>query len=111
MADAQDEGLLDDDDDDDIVEAAEEAVGETTAESYDYDIVVIGAGPGGYETAIKAAQVGKNMYCGGNIFWRNLLKCRLYPDKSNDPYSRSCFRDQRVTGLCSDRYRCVGSDR
>mgnify|MGYP000435472676 FL=1 len=59
MADAQDEGLLDDDDDDDIVEAAEEAVGETTAESYDYDIVVIGAGPGGYETAIKAAQVGK----------------------------------------------------
>ena len=59
VADAQDEGLLDDDDDDDIVEAAEEAVGETTAESYDYDIVVIGAGPGGYETAIKAAQVGK----------------------------------------------------
>lgn len=59
VADAQDEGLLDDDDDDDIVEAAEEAVGETTAESYDYDIVVIGAGPGGYETAIKAVQVGK----------------------------------------------------
>ena len=59
VADAQDEGLLDDDDDDDIVATAEETVGETTAESYDYDIVVIGAGPGGYETAIKAAQVGK----------------------------------------------------
>ncbi|MBQ6321544.1 MAG: dihydrolipoyl dehydrogenase [Lachnospiraceae bacterium] len=27
--------------------------------SYQYDIVVIGAGPGGYETAIKAAQTGK----------------------------------------------------
>ena len=25
---------------------------------YDYDVVVIGAGPGGYETAIKAAQCG-----------------------------------------------------
>jgi len=27
--------------------------------NYDYEIIVIGAGPGGYETAIKAAQVGK----------------------------------------------------
>ncbi len=27
--------------------------------SYDYEIAVIGAGPGGYETAIKAAQLGK----------------------------------------------------
>lgn len=27
--------------------------------SYQYDIAVIGAGPGGYETAIKAAQMGK----------------------------------------------------
>lgn len=26
---------------------------------YQYDIAVIGAGPGGYETAIKAAQMGK----------------------------------------------------
>ena len=57
VADAQDEGLLDDDDD--IVEGAEETGEEAAAESYDYDIVVIGAGPGGYETAIKAAQVGK----------------------------------------------------
>ena len=28
-------------------------------EAYDYEITVIGAGPGGYETAIKAAQLGK----------------------------------------------------
>lgn len=27
--------------------------------SYDYEVAVIGAGPGGYETAIKAAQLGK----------------------------------------------------
>lgn len=27
--------------------------------NYDYEITVIGAGPGGYETAIKAAQLGK----------------------------------------------------
>ncbi|MCI8991960.1 MAG: dihydrolipoyl dehydrogenase [Eubacterium sp.] len=29
------------------------------AGNYDYEIIVIGAGPGGYETAIKAAQLGK----------------------------------------------------
>lgn len=28
-------------------------------EKFDYEILVIGAGPGGYETAIKAAQLGK----------------------------------------------------
>ncbi len=28
---------------------------------YKYDIIVIGAGPGGYETAIKAAQIGKKV--------------------------------------------------
>ena len=27
--------------------------------TYDYDVIVIGAGPGGYETAIKSAQSGK----------------------------------------------------
>ena len=27
--------------------------------AYDYEVVVIGAGPGGYETAIKSAQMGK----------------------------------------------------
>lgn len=32
---------------------------EETAADYDYEIIVIGAGPGGYETAIKAAQSGK----------------------------------------------------
>jgi dihydrolipoamide dehydrogenase len=32
---------------------------QSEAGSYDYEVVVIGAGPGGYETAIKAAQLGK----------------------------------------------------
>ena len=27
---------------------------------YNYDIVVLGAGPGGYEAAIRCAQYGKN---------------------------------------------------
>ena len=31
----------------------------TRMASYDYGVAVIGAGPGGYETAIKAAQLGK----------------------------------------------------
>lgn len=29
------------------------------AAAYDYEVTVIGAGPGGYETAIRAAQMGK----------------------------------------------------
>lgn len=33
--------------------------GTASKSAYDYDIIVIGAGPGGYETAIKAAQCGK----------------------------------------------------
>lgn len=32
---------------------------EAPATDFDYEITVIGAGPGGYETAIKAAQLGK----------------------------------------------------
>lgn len=32
-------------------------------DSYDFDVIVIGAGPGGYETAIKSAQMGKKTAC------------------------------------------------
>ena len=28
----------------------------------EFEVTVIGAGPGGYETAIKAAQMGKKMH-------------------------------------------------
>ncbi len=31
--------------------------------SYDFDVIVIGAGPGGYETAIKSAQMGNRTAC------------------------------------------------
>ena len=30
---------------------------------YDYDVLVIGAGPGGYVTAIRAAQLGLKTAC------------------------------------------------
>lgn len=44
-------------------EAAPEGTGAEAApaeaEGYDYEIIVIGGGPGGYETAIKAAQLGR----------------------------------------------------
>lgn len=55
VADKQEDDIFADDDEEEEIpqEAAEEE------ESYDYDVVVIGAGPGGYETAIKAAQLGK----------------------------------------------------
>lgn len=38
---------------------AEAAAEAPVSDSYDYEVIVIGAGPGGYETAIKAAQSGK----------------------------------------------------
>lgn len=38
---------------------AAEAVKAPVSDSYDFEVVVIGAGPGGYETAIKSAQSGK----------------------------------------------------
>jgi len=33
------------------------------AASYDFEVIVIGSGPGGYETAIKSAQLGKKTAC------------------------------------------------
>ncbi len=42
----------------DTAQEAPAAVAEDDG-NYDYDIIVIGAGPGGYETAIKAAQMKK----------------------------------------------------
>ena len=39
---------------------------------YDYDIVVLGGGPGGYVAAIRAAQLGKSVA---------LIEARLHPHK------------------------------
>lgn len=59
VADAQDGGLDELDDEIEEIAEVEEAAEEVEEVSYDYDIIVIGAGPGGYETAIKASQLGK----------------------------------------------------
>ena len=50
----------------------------------DYDIVVVGAGPGGYVAAIRASQLGlKSSDCHRKeILGRRLLECRLYPLES-----------------------------
>lgn len=39
--------------------APQQAAPQPAPEEYEYEVTVIGAGPGGYETAIKAAQMGK----------------------------------------------------
>ena len=38
----------------------------------EYDLIVIGGGPGGYVAAIRAAQLGKNVYRKKKVFWRYL---------------------------------------
>ena len=44
-----------------------------------YDLIVIGAGPGGYVAAIRAAQRGKKVICNTHIgFW--LLKKQVITD-------------------------------
>ena len=53
--------------------------------SLDIDLLVIGAGPGGYVAAIRAAQLGQNVLvvdkaiCGRRMFER-----RMYPFQSFD---------------------------
>jgi flavin-dependent dehydrogenase len=52
-----------------------------------FDVVVIGAGPGGYIAAIRAAQLGMSVACidewknatGGSGPGRYLHQCRLHP--------------------------------
>lgn len=51
--------------------------------AYDYDIAVIGAGPGGYETAIKAAQMGKKTcIIESNYFGGTCLNVGCIPTKT-----------------------------
>ena len=58
--------------------------------SLDIDLLVIGAGPGGYVAAIRAAQLGQSVLivdkdeCG-----RRMLEPRLYPIQSFDLCSAS----------------------
>lgn len=60
------------------------------SEQEQYDVVVIGGGPGGYVAAIRAAQLGMSTLCVDNnigkdgkpALGRNLSQCRLYSFKS-----------------------------
>ncbi len=49
-------------------------------QQYDYDVLVIGAGPGGYVAAIRAAQLGlKTAVPKRARRWRDLPQRRLHP--------------------------------
>lgn len=48
------------------------------------DTVVIGAGPGGYVAAIRAAEMGQKVAIIERVYWRCLFECRLYSFKSTD---------------------------
>lgn len=52
--------------------------------SYDYDLAVIGAGPGGYVAAIKAAQLGMKTVCveGRQTLGGTCLNVGCIPSKS-----------------------------
>ena len=46
----------------------------------EYDVIVIGAGPGGYVSAIRAAQLGlKTAIVEKTMVGWGLFKCGLYP--------------------------------
>ena len=58
---------------------------------YDYDVVVIGAGPGGYETAIKAAQCGKKTcIIEGAGFGGTCLNVGADSDRRRVPQGEGC---------------------
>ena len=48
------------------------------------DTVVIGAGPGGYVAAIRAAEMGQKVAIIERIYRWRLFECRLYSFKSID---------------------------
>ena len=52
------------------------------ATEYDYDVLVIGAGPGGYVAAIRAAQLGLRTACAESretLGGTTAARYRLYP--------------------------------
>ena len=49
--------------------------------THDYDVCVLGAGPGGYVAAIRAAQLGLKTCIIEKRYWgRCLPQRRVYPD-------------------------------
>ena len=64
--------------------------------SYEYDVVVVGSGPGGYVAAIRAAQLGLNVA----IIERESLggvlpQLGLHPHKGSDPQCRGARNPAR----------------
>ncbi len=53
------------------------------------DIVFLGAGPAGYQGAIRAAQLGKKAAVIEKPNWWSVLKPGLYPYKNHQDISRS----------------------
>jgi pyruvate/2-oxoglutarate dehydrogenase complex dihydrolipoamide dehydrogenase (E3) component len=49
------------------------------SESVKYDVVVLGAGPGGYVAAIRAAQLGLKTAIIEKKGWRCVPECGLHP--------------------------------
>ena len=48
--------------------------------AHHYDVVVLGAGPGGYVAAIRAAQLGLSTAVVEPKYWgRGMPQCRLHP--------------------------------
>ena len=60
----------------------------TTQSNFDYDLIVIGAGPGGYVSAIRASQLGAKVAviekdaCGGTCLNRGCIPTKAYYEKA-----------------------------
>lgn len=86
----------------------QDAGNRTKAESetnYDYDLIVIGAGPGGYVAAIRAAQLGANVAvieknnCGGTCLNRGCIPTKAFYEKAKEWQT---IRDANHSGFCID---------
>ncbi len=83
--------------------------------SYDYDLVVIGAGPGGYVSAIRAAQLGAKVLvvekdsCGGTCLNRGCIPTKALYYKAKEWTALSCAEQScfSVSGATFDWKRIM----
>jgi dihydrolipoamide dehydrogenase len=63
---------------------------QTNLTNYDFDLIVIGAGPGGYVSAIRASQLGAKVAiiekdaCGGTCLNRGCIPTKAFYDKAKE---------------------------